>query len=342
MVLQFNATLCRSPMFRNHSNRKPFFLAAILCGLALFPAMRSVQVMGQEKPAKKTNKLPAPERILLKTKDQVRLTCVYFASTKGKDAAPIILIHGWKGVGGEFNRLGRFLQSLGHAVIVPDLRGHGESIQRRTSDGELVTIDPERMKVAEIAGMVEFDIEAVKKYLLAEHDAGKLNVEMLTIVGAKMGAIIAANWAVQDWSWPILPTLKQGQDVKALVLISPSSAFKGLKMQPAYQDENVRSLPTLVLVGTESQRAYSESRRLHTKLKRFHVSDSKEASRENLPQTLFFVQFPTSLQGTTLLDARIKKGRFSPQEWISEFIQYSVVSHREDYTWKQRKHSSGG
>ena len=106
---------------------------AVLCVTYLLTPILSTPTVGQDKPAKRKPPAPPdPKRIALQTKDQVALTGTYFAGTKGENTVPIILIHGWEGVGGEFNPLAQFLQSLGHAVVVPDLRGHGESVQRRT------------------------------------------------------------------------------------------------------------------------------------------------------------------------------------------------------------------
>jgi len=331
-------------------NWKSSLLAVVAAlGVALAcPADLSVSAAGKDPPKKKKT-FPAPNHVKLSTKDGVVLACTYFPATKeeNKEAniVPVILIHGWNGVGGEFNRLALYLQSLGHAVIVPDLRGHGESVRRRDHDRDTVRIDLKRMRPEEIAGMYLYDVEAVKTHLLEEHNQGKLNIELLTIVGTELGAIVAANWAVLDWSWPILPSLKQGQDVKALVLVSPKQALKGLKMQPAYRHENVRRLPTLVLVGTDDRRAYSDAKRMHSKLKRFHAAssrNSRNARGEDVPRTLFLAEFPTSLQGTKLLDARVSDNKLSPHEWIGRFINFRVVSQKDVYGWKERGSPTGG
>ena len=79
-------------------------------------------------------KVPEPEVPELTTKDELQLKATYFPGTKGQESIPVIIIHG---LGPKSNRkeyddkdsgLASFLQkSLGCAVIVPDLRGHGES-----------------------------------------------------------------------------------------------------------------------------------------------------------------------------------------------------------------------
>ena len=122
--------------------------------------------------------------------------------------------------------LAKFLQKEGHAVLVPSLRGHGNSVNVQGSGRKLLasTLNPAQFQL-----MVKQDMEACKAYLMAKNNAGDLNIEKLCVVGAEMGAIVAMNWAVEDWHWPVLTTGKQGQDVKALVLLSPPMAFHGIK-----------------------------------------------------------------------------------------------------------------
>ncbi|MGW8256084.1 MAG: alpha/beta fold hydrolase, partial [Thermoguttaceae bacterium] len=72
--------------------------------------------------------LPEPEDIVLKTADSLRLALSYYPGTKGKESIPVVLLHAWKGNRTDYTRdLASFLQAKGYAVIVPDLRGHGES-----------------------------------------------------------------------------------------------------------------------------------------------------------------------------------------------------------------------
>ena len=83
--------------------------------------------------------------------------------------------------------------------------------------------------------MAAFDMEAVRGFLVGKNDAGELNLNKLCLVGSGMGANVAANWALQDWTAPPLAIGKQGQDVKALVLISPRWSYSGLSFQGPMQ-----------------------------------------------------------------------------------------------------------
>ena len=55
------------------------------------------------------------------------LAATFYPSRAGKDAAAVILLHRDGGQRADLDRLARLVQLGGNAVIVPDLRGHGES-----------------------------------------------------------------------------------------------------------------------------------------------------------------------------------------------------------------------
>ena len=72
-----------------------------------------------------------PKNSLLTTKDGVRLGITYYASDKGREAVPVVLLHDHKESRVVFNGLATALQnpadpdSPSLAVITPDFRGHG-------------------------------------------------------------------------------------------------------------------------------------------------------------------------------------------------------------------------
>src|SRR5262249_6355447 len=128
--------------------------------------------------------------------------------------------------------------------------------------------------------------------------AQELNIDKLCLVGAEMGAAVAVNWAQADWSWPTLPGRKQGQDVKAVVLLSPTWSFKGTTIGAAVgQRDFVNQLSWMIVVGEQDAKGFTEAKRLRQSLERF------------LPPTITanggprvdFHQYPTSLEGAKLL-----------------------------------------
>ena len=73
---------------------------------------------------------------MLQTSDGLELTLTYYRGTKGKQTIPVVLLHGWKQSRNDYKDLAPALQAQGYAVIVPDLRGHGESTHLKGVRGD--------------------------------------------------------------------------------------------------------------------------------------------------------------------------------------------------------------
>ncbi len=199
-----------------------------------------------------------PQDVSLRTDDGVDIKATFYPSTlekkEKKDAVPLIVLHGLKGDRGDCESLALYLQGLGHAVITPDLRGHGESTQLIRPDGSKIVLSANHLKPTDFGLMVTKDMETVKSFLIKKNNNEELNIERLGVIGAEMGAVVAINWAAQDWNWPVLATGKQGQDVKALVVISPEWNFKGLSIADALKTPAMRSEISLLIVSGKQSR----------------------------------------------------------------------------------------
>ena len=303
---------------------------------------------------KKGQPSPKREPLVLLTSDGVRLATTYFPGTKKKETVPIILLHMHKGSGSDYAELAASLQKLGHAVLVPDLRGHGNSTERR---GTQVTLSAETMSRADFIRMVGGDMEALKDFLRQENNDGKLNIEKLCVVGAEMGASVALTWTQLDWSRPPVGVYKLGQDVKALVLISPEWSTPGLPLKPVLTKSNARfpltdpllinaakkgtigfknpqaldmrrEVSVLIIAGKGNSRAVRDARRLHTMLKRYHPDPPpKERAKE---QDLYYGTLDTSLQGTKMLGVSgLNLGGL-----IAEFVRRRLVDR--PFPWQHR------
>lgn len=305
-------------------------LSTLITTLALLLLPLGQTAHGQDE----EEEIPPPENVTVTTRDGVNIHCTYYGSLEGKDSVPIILLHGWEGSRADFDGLASQLQEAGHSVIVPDLRGHGQSTTRTVAQGREVDLDPDRFRRDDFAAMAQQDVQAVKSYLMDRNNEGELNIELLTVIGVDMGATIAANWAVVDWSWPQLPTIKQGQDVKAMILLSPPTSFQGLTLQEVVAHHVVRSqLSTLIMVGERDRRTASEASRLHNSLVRFHDPLPEDPQERIEEQDLFYIPLDTDLQGIDLIDAR---GLDVPRK-ILGFIDLRLVRHAEDMPWTERR-----
>lgn len=302
----------------------------------------------------------------LLTIDGVELAVSYYPSNKGKEAVPVVLLHMTGRNRQDFVSLAVRLQAEGHAVLIPDLRGHGDSTRRRGQSAALTSDNLTRIAYQK---MVRCDMLRLKQFLLKENNDGKLNIEKLTLVGAELGAAVALSWTYLDWIIPTEGNKKMGQDVKALVLVSPNWTTPGLSPQMAVssrplvtpvwdpQLRNVfrnpgdinfrmpveldfrRETSLLIFVGKNATRAQRDAKRLYTMFERFHpaVRADRKGNQADLPfkiskrERLFLVEVKTSLQGTKMLSVE----NLGLETLIADFINKQVAVH--PYSWAVRK-----
>ena len=326
--------------------------------LLLAWALCAPTAIAQEK--KDAEKLPQPEELVLQTADGVGLTVTYYPSTKKKRAVPIILLHMWKRNRNDYVGLATSLHKAGHAVLVPDLRGHGDSTRKRDARRPL---NAATMMPNEFTAMVQYDMPVLKQFLVQENNAGKLNIEKLCLVGAEMGASVALNFTYFDWTRPPEGNRKQGQDVKALVLISPEWTTKGLPIGPALSGRSLTTMafdPQLQAVfndpdahnflapvtldfrkevsfylvcGKGTPKAVSDAKRLHRMLKPHHPDPPADEAGEH--RSLFADALDTTLQGTKMLGVR----GLNLEQRIAWFIEARLV--KRSFPWAERKNPYG-
>lgn len=307
---------------------------AVVAGFLLASCGVSV-VLAQAPKAAPAVKIPEPEVVNFETKDGVNIKATYYAGPPKKETIPIIMLHGWEGQRGEYDTLAKGLQERGHAVIVPDLRGHGQSTTQKLADGSTRTLESDKLRPGELDAMV-WDVEACKKFLMEKNNLGELNINSLCVVGADIGSILALRWSALDLTAPPLLAYKQGQDVKALVLLSPLQAFKGLTIRDALAVPAVRrDLAMMIVAGKQDTKGTSEAKRLHSSLVTSHPKvDSSDPDDVKQNQDLFLVQPETSLQGTKLLGSGLPV-----MLNIRNFIDLRLVNKRSDFPWTDRKRS---
>ena len=268
---------------------------------------------------------PEPEDIELVTKDGVKLKATWYASNKKKEAVPVILLHQFHGNRGDFRDLALFLQrEKGHAVIVPDLRGHGDSLvwERAGATGRF---DVERLRPEEFDLMATEDVEAVKRFLMRKNNEQELNIEKLCVVGAEMGAMVGIRWAWGDWAWGSqrASTVKQGRDVKALTLISPELRFKNLQGSMLTTPPIAGQVAVQIVAGGNDPKAVKNARQLHNLTKKLYVDK---------PQQMLFLDigYKTRLQGTKMLGEGL-----GLEERIANFIDLRAA--QQPFSWTERK-----
>ncbi len=259
-------------------------------------------------------KLPKPIDAVVTTDDYVDLHYTFYPSPleDGKKAVPIVLIHGWEGRRTELDPLAKFLQDAGHAVMVPDLRGHGDSNIRKIAGRPAEDLKPEDLTRSDLILMATTDFLLLKKDLLTRNNNAELNIKLLTLVGIDVGTVVAENWAAVDYSRVDLPTITLGRDVKALVLISPNQGYKDMKNTAALKNAYVlKALSVMIIGGANDQATSVEMKRLQNLFAKYHPVPKKLAAETQaeyqarlLKEKDFWPEFEaTTLQGVKLISA---------------------------------------
>jgi pimeloyl-ACP methyl ester carboxylesterase len=273
--------------------------------------------------------LAEPEQVEFTTGDGVQISATYYPGKDSKETVPIVLIHGFGESRASWGDLPLVLQEHGYSVLVPDIRGHGRSTKVA---GMRRPLEAKSLPKAAINAMPgeNGDIEACKAFLKAKNDAGQLNLNKLCLVGSEMGSTLALDWAGLDWSWEPLANKKQGQDVKGLVLISPSWAFRGIQIRDALADPIIcRDLGIYIIVGEKKAKPLREAERLYATFKRCRpgVEDLPPQNRN-----LFIRKVDTSLQGTSMIT--IPDSPLSAK--IAKFIELAI--EKKNFPWIKRTH----
>jgi len=309
-------------------------------GLACFIGLAAVQF--QLTGPTPVQSATAAEAVSLTTRDGVRLKISYFpgSARKGtpqaKQTTPVVFLHDYKGSRAVFASLVQKLQAAGKkdggqpsfAAVTVDLRGHGESI--KVANNPQVELNAAKLNKDDLLAMASYDMDAVRNFLVEKNDAGDLNLNKLCLVGSGMGASVAANWALTDWSYPPLAVGKQGQDVKAIALISPQWSYNGLYMQGPMQFRPLKEHVAWMLVyGEKDKKFQADAVRIKKQLERFHPAiDDTGAKRVS---GLSVLNLPIRLQGDSLLT----QAGGSAEDQIVKFLTENVAETQQE--WLSRR-----
>jgi pimeloyl-ACP methyl ester carboxylesterase len=289
--------------------------------------------------------VPPPEAVSLTTQDGVQLKVSYYPTVgrkgtgQAKQVTPVVLLHDHKETRSVFNSLAQRLQLAAtdggqgpsFAALTVDLRGHGESTRQVSPDGATNDLDASKLRKEDFIAMVLLDMPAVRSFLVGKNDAGELNLNKLCLVGSGLGANVAALWALQDWNWPPLAIGKQGQDVKALVLISPRWSTNGLSFQLPMRDRRFKeNVAWMLTYGGEDKKVAADARRILKLLKTSHP-DPSAAAGVQASSTLQEIAIKSRLQGSTLL----RQAAVQVEDQIVAFLTGNVASTQ--HPWINRR-----
>jgi pimeloyl-ACP methyl ester carboxylesterase len=295
----------------------------------------TLMLAGLEQVTRAQSDKPRPE-VLQAVGDGFPIHITYWPALEDKNprklenAPVVILVHGEGGSrliwdkssapqGGK--PFAEVLQSIGFAVVTVDLRKHGESVV----EGQPTIVDNN-----DYGKMALGDLGAVKNFLVQEHEKKMLNIRKLGVVASDTMSAVAVQFAELDWGQtPYLdgpggiPGTPRGQDVQALVLLSPSTtagrlnatrALNELK-NPAFQ------IAFQIIAGTRDAADKNQAKNA------FQVVSSVKQNEERVE----FLRPNTNSRGTDLLANPAAKVEPKMLEFLDKHVK------QRESTWATRK-----
>jgi hypothetical protein len=167
--------------------------------------------------------------------------------------------------------------------------------------------------------MVTYDLGAVKQFLLQENQRRHLNMGKTGMIGAEFGANLAIQFSAADWleppfsDAPLGYETRRGQDVRALVLLSPQVHPAGMPTVPALQLLKSRDwgIAFLMCVGGRDPEALAADLRL------FHTLGRPIQNRNRI----YFENLQTRAEGISLLEERLRT-----QQYVLAFLERHLLA----------------
>ncbi len=182
------------------------------------------------------------------------------------------------------------------------------------------------MRTADIISSVRYDFGAVKRFLQDKNNEGELNLDQLVMIGSETSAPLVMNWTAIDARARPLTIGKQGQFVRAMILLSPDKACEGVLVKTALQVDAVKkTIAAQFIVGRKDTRTYKDVRRLYGTFEGYRS--------KNTSKNLYIEALDTSLQGTRMLEVKT----LLVPERINAFIKKLVDEEAAEHAWEERR-----
>ncbi len=275
------------------------------------------------------NKKVVSEEKTLVTKLGISLKTTYFPSSAGEEAPVVILLHGKAGNRLVWKDFAALLQQNEFAVVTLDLSGHGESDVRSPKNaGTGKKSASGTLKPAEYQAMVADDLEAVKKFLHDEHQKKLLNMGKLAIAGADFSTAVAIVYADRDWqkvpfddAASLEARTPRGQDVKALILLSPDEQIPGLAAPQSLQ--RLRAIGIRAMIGFSKGDTHDKG----TAKKTYeHLAPKKVAEDK---QYVYLLEYEGKLRGTDLLNQEDQKVETNIFNFLDKHVKQLPIEWRD-------------
>ncbi|MGE4158054.1 MAG: alpha/beta hydrolase [Planctomycetota bacterium] len=192
--------------------------------------------------------------VAVATKDGKSLRCRFLqpvGEAPVMDARAVILVHDFGGRPENWGELPSLLADEGFAVLVLELRGHGDTPVGK----EHWT----RFEKAEVASMTA-DIEAGRVWLQQQK---KVHVRKVAVVAARVSSILA------------LKAMKDDKDLLAAYLLSPGLSYRGVEVDSAL--EGIAPRPVFMTAAAEDKKSCESMKSFESAGAKSRVLDAEES-----------------------------------------------------------------
>lgn len=237
-----------------------------------------------------------------------------------QEAPVVVMLHGEGGSRLQWDKgttLPNDLQGMGYAVITVDLRKHGESV---------IEGKKEMPVPADYEKMVLGDLAAVKEFIFNENNASRLNMNKMAIIASDTMSAVALRFTEGDWkqvpyddSALAANRTPRGQDVRALVLISPNPNAGTIRSSSSMAFLKGASVDTAlqVIIGVDDAEGLKEASKLYEvfttlkpKLDKAQFIKVPGAKDHGMPLMLKYPNLRVDI--VNFLDTHVKK---APNQW---------------------------
>ncbi|MFO0919653.1 MAG: alpha/beta hydrolase [Planctomycetaceae bacterium] len=305
-------------------------LLLALCGGLVFANLS----LGQDAARKKA----VVEEKTLVTKDGLDLRITYFQAEGGEDSPVVVLLHGRAGNRLVWKNFATKLQQENYAVISVDLSGHGESKSRNpktasTGGGKA----DESLRAADYQAMVALDLEAVKNFIFEEHQKQRLNMAKMAIAGADFSTTVAVaftnfDWRKEPYDDAAVPELQtpRGQDVKALILLSPEDHAPGLLVSQSLAQMKAVQFPVMIGYGKGDTFDKGAAKKVYELLVPKKLRNSPEPY-------VYLMEYDVKLRGTDLLNRPDGKVELNMFNFLEQHLKSLNISWRDRRSREDRE-----
>lgn len=176
--------------------------------------------------------------VTITTSDRLELKADYWAQDEDERAPAALLIHDAGADRKSLTDLAERLHRSGFAVLVPDLRGHGESIAK--PEDAFAKLEDEEAQ-AKLWAFATRDIDAAARWMRAQKSIHAAN---LNIVGVGAGTALAVRHGAGD------------ENTRSLTLIAPREEILGFHLGDDMYD--LEGVPTYMIASKESKKKVQE------------------------------------------------------------------------------------